>query len=55
MQMNFDGDMIFVDIEQIWGSEIYFIIGLHGSDPFPGRILVRCPCYGLVLFKKLRQ
>jgi hypothetical protein len=28
MQMNFDGDVIFVDIEKTWCSEIYFSRGV---------------------------
>ena len=33
MQMDFDGDLIFIDTGQTWCFEIYFIMGLNGFDP----------------------
>jgi hypothetical protein len=40
MQMNFDGDMISVDIGQTRCSDIYFITGCRTSLPATGRLVI---------------
>jgi len=47
--MNFDGDMILVDREQTWYSEIYFITWLHCSDPRMARSLNIYPPHPFVI------